>query len=84
MNWNALQNGSGDSPEGKCLGKFVTAYLKVAWNAALMSHVMLLIACKVKFFQMISKCLSSGLYVTILCLKLLKVLECVYINGTLL
>ena len=35
MKWNALQNGSGDSPEAKCLGKFASACLKVDWNTAL-------------------------------------------------
>ncbi len=33
--WNVLQNGSLDSPEGMCLGKFPSACLKVEWNAAL-------------------------------------------------
>lgn len=29
----ALQNGSGNFPEGKCLGTFVSVCLKVKWNA---------------------------------------------------
>ncbi len=68
----------------------MTASLKSGMERSLMSHVVqdlvvLLIACKVRpfsndyqmfFFRFISE--------VILCLKLLKVLECVYINGTLL
>jgi len=34
VKWNTLQNGSRDSTEGKSLGKFASACLKVDWNAA--------------------------------------------------